>query len=139
MRATRILAGPSFAGDSLAGRSLVCVAYRIVDPASMTAGRGPHPAASPFDKRVDEELGVTAFEVYQVELPPWAETVCHNHIDDDVEDVYAFLRGGGWVVVDDEQVSVGPGQFVAVTAESARQVRAGEGGLVFIALCAAPH
>ena len=72
--------------------------YRIVDPASLTAGPGPHPAASPFDKRVSESLGVTAFEIYQVELPPKQETVRHNHIDDGVEDLYIFLNGTGWVI-----------------------------------------
>lgn len=84
----------------------------------MTAERGPHPAASPFDKRVSQKLGVSAFEVYQVELPPGAETVRHTHLADQVEDVYAFIRGEGWVVVDDEHVPVRPGQFVAVTVET---------------------
>lgn len=115
------------------------MAYQIVDPASITAGPGPHPAASPFDKRISEHLGVSAFEVYQVELPPGAETVRHDHLADQVEDVYAILRGEGWVLVDDEQVPVGPGHFVAVTVESARQVRASDTGLAFIALCAAPR
>lgn len=113
--------------------------YHIVDPTSIIAGRGPHPAASPFDKRISEQLGVSAFEVYQVELPPSAETVRHDHLDDRVEDVYAILRGAGWVIVDDESVAVCPGQFIAVTTESARQVRAGRVGLDFIALCAAPR
>lgn len=127
------------AGDSGSYRSLTRVAYQIVDSARMTAERGPHPAASPFDKRVSQKLGVSAFEVYQVELPPGAETVRHTHLADQVEDVYAFIRGEGWVVVDDEHVPVRPGQFVAVTVESARQVRAGDDGLAFIALCAPPR
>lgn len=115
------------------------VTYQIVDPSSITAGPGPHPAASPFDKRISEQLGVSAFEVYQVEPPPGAQTVRHDHLHDRVEDVYAILRGHGWVIVDDEPVPVEPGLFVAVTVESARQVRAGETGLEFIALCAAPR
>lgn len=120
-------------------RRLAAVAFQLVDPASLMAGPGPHPAASPFDKRVSEALGISAFEVYRVDLPPGAETVRHDHRDDQVEDVYAFLRGTGWVVVDGEQVPVKPGQFVAVTVESSRQVWAGEDGLDFIALCAAPR
>ncbi len=119
--------------------NLTCVTYQIVDPASITAGPGPHPAASPFDKRISEQLGVSAFEVYQVELPPGAQTVRHDHLDDRVEDVYAILRGEGWVIVDNELVPVSSGQFIAVTWESARQVRAGGTGLEFIALCAAPR
>lgn len=117
------------------GRRLADVSYRIVDPADLAAEQGPHPAASPFDKRISEQLGVTAFEVYQIELPPGAETVRHDHLDDQVEDVYAFLRGSGWVVVDDEQVPVAPGEFVAVTIQSSRYVRAGDEGLGFMALC----
>jgi uncharacterized cupin superfamily protein len=115
------------------------VAYKIVDPASLTAGPGPHPAASPFDNRVSDDLGISAFEVYQVELPPGAETVRHDHREDGVEDLYAILRGDGWVIVDDEQLPVRPGLFIAVTIESTRQVRAGNEGLAFIALCAAPR
>ena len=128
-----------WAGVRVPLNSLAVVTYQIVDPTSITAGRGPHPAASPFDKRISEQLGVSAFEVYQVELPPGAETVRHDHLDDRVEDVYAILRGEGWVIVDDESVAVCPGQFIAVTVESARQVRAGGTGLDFIALCAAPR
>ncbi|MDQ2726681.1 MAG: cupin [Actinomycetota bacterium] len=113
--------------------------YQIVDPASIAAGRGPHPAGSPFDKRVGEALGIRAFEMYQVELPPAAETVRHDHVEDKAEDVYAIVRGSGWVVVDREEVPVEPGQFIAVTVDSARQVRAGHEGLVFIAVCGTPR
>jgi mannose-6-phosphate isomerase-like protein (cupin superfamily) len=52
--------------------------------------------------------------------------------------VYAIVYGTGIVFVDDQEVPVRPGQFIAVTPDSARQVRAGDGGLVFIAICAAP-
>ena len=112
------------------------MSYTIVDAGSVPAGEGPHPATSRFDKRISGPLGVTAFEVYQVELPPHEQTVLHDHVDDQVEDSYAFLRGDGWLVVDDEVVPVGPGQFAAVSIGSRRQVRAGAQGLVLIAVCA---
>jgi mannose-6-phosphate isomerase-like protein (cupin superfamily) len=112
------------------------MSYKIVDAASLEAGPGPHPAASPFDKRVTEHLGVAAFEVYQVELPPNEQTVLHDHVNDQVEDTYAFVRGDGWLVVDDELVPVQSGQFAAVDINSRRQVRAGADGLVLIAVCA---
>jgi mannose-6-phosphate isomerase-like protein (cupin superfamily) len=115
------------------------VSYTVVTANAVAAGPGPHPAASPFDKRISKRLGVTAFEVYQVELPAHAETVLHDHLADDVEDMYAVVGGTGWVVVDDEQLPVGPGYFVAVTVESRRQVRAGDRGLHFIAVCAPRH
>jgi hypothetical protein len=42
-------------------------------------------------------------------------------------------------VVDDQEVRVIPGDFTAVTPDATRFVRAGEDGLVFIALCASLH
>ncbi|RPA12495.1 cupin [Gordonia sp. OPL2] len=107
----------------------------IVDAASIQAGYGPHPAASPYDKRISETLGITAFEVYQVELPPGAQTVPHDHLDDNNDDVYAVIAGSGWVVVDDDAVPIWLGQFVSVEVGSSRYLRAGENGLTVIAVC----
>jgi uncharacterized cupin superfamily protein len=111
------------------------VAYRIVDPVALPAERGPHPAASPFDKRVTEHLGLSAFEAYFVALPPGESTVRHDHLDDRVEDLYVIVRGSGELLVDDERVPVGPHQFVAVTLESSRQLLAGTEGLDVVAIC----
>ena len=107
----------------------------MVDAAALPAAPGPHPAASPFDKGVGAALGVLGFGVYQVELPPDAQTVPHDHADDRAEDVYAAIRGSGVVVVDGEEVPISPGRFIAVTPESTRHVRAGYDGLAFIAIC----
>jgi quercetin dioxygenase-like cupin family protein len=115
---------------------VVGMGYRVVDPASIPLGPGPHPAASPFDKRISEALDVRAFEIYQVALPPGESTVRHDHRHDRVEDVYAFTSGSGWVSVDDERIPVRAGQYLAVTLDAARQVSAGENGLVFTAICA---
>jgi uncharacterized cupin superfamily protein len=112
--------------------------YTRVDAAEIEPAPGPHPAASPYDKGVGQALGVRAFGIYQVELPAGAETVRHDHADDGAEDVYAVVRGTGTVIVDGHDVPVGPGQFIAVTPESARHVRAGDSGLILIAVCAAP-
>lgn len=107
----------------------------MIDIQSVEASAGDHPAGSPYDKRVSDELRTSAFAVYQVDLPPGAETVPHDHVVDRVEDVYAVLAGGGWVVVDGEAVPVQPGQYVSVTMESSRLLRAGEDGLTVIAVC----
>ena len=114
------------------------MSHAIVDAASLTAARGPHPAASPYDKGVGAALGIRAFGAYQVELPAGAETVRHDHGDDGAEDMYAVIRGNGVVIVDGEEIDVGPGRFVAVSPQSLRHVRAGSEGLVFIAVCATP-
>jgi uncharacterized cupin superfamily protein len=113
------------------------MAHRRVRATEIEAAPGPHPAASRFDKGVGEALGLTAFGLYQIELPSGEATVAHDHRDDRAEDAYAILRGSGVVIVDGEEMPVVPGDFVAVTPESTRQVRAGEDGLVLIAVCAA--
>jgi uncharacterized cupin superfamily protein len=109
--------------------------YRVLDAAELAAAPGPHPAASAYDKGVGAALGVQRFGIYQVELPPGAETVAHDHAEDGAEDVYAVIRGSGSVLVDDVEIPVRPGMFVAVEHASTRLVRAGPDGLVFIAVC----
>jgi uncharacterized cupin superfamily protein len=110
--------------------------YIKLDAADVASQAGPHPAASAYDKGVGEALGVRAFGLYQVELPPWRETVAHDHSTDGVEDVYAVLRGTGTAVVDGEEVPLVPVEFIAFQPEAVRQVRAGASGRVFIAVCA---
>lgn len=115
---------------------MTAMPYTVVDASAIPAGHGPHPAASPYDRRISDALGVTAFEVYQVELPPGAETVPHDHIDDRNDDVYAIIAGHGWLVIDDEPTPIKPGQFVSVDLHHTRHLRAGPHGLTVIAVCA---
>lgn len=110
--------------------------YAKVDAAQIQPAPGPHPAGSPYDKNVGRALGVRAFGIYQIELPPGAETVRHNHADDGAEDVYGVLHGTGTVIVDAQDVPIGPGQFIAVTPDADRHIRAGDSGLILIAVCA---
>ena len=112
------------------------MSFRIVDVAEVPLGPGPHPAASPYDKKVSEPLGLTHFELYQVVLPPGASTVLHDHVADAVEDAYVVVNGSGWLVVDDQEVALHVGHCVAVTQESVRAVRAGQDGCTLIAICA---
>jgi mannose-6-phosphate isomerase-like protein (cupin superfamily) len=62
----------------------------------------------------------------------------HVHREDRAEVVYAAIHGTGTVIVIGEAVPLGPGRFIAVTPDWARHVRAGDDGLVFIAVCAPP-
>jgi uncharacterized cupin superfamily protein len=112
------------------------MSYSIAHVDDVPAERGPHPAASSFDRRVSAQLGLDNFGLYQVELPPGASTEPHDHVQDEVEDAYAVIRGDGWVVVDGQEVPIGVGQFVGVTKESKRFIRAGKRGCVLIAVCA---
>ena len=110
--------------------------YHVVSATEVPIGRGPHPAASPFDRRISDHLGITAFEIYQVELPANGLTVSHDHIDDQTEDVYAVISGTGWLVVGPDRVPVSPGQFMAVSLDLPRHLEAGPEGLMVIAVCA---
>jgi quercetin dioxygenase-like cupin family protein len=112
------------------------MSFCLRNASQIETGPGSHSAASEFDKCVGDELGIQTFGLYQVELPAGAATVRHDHRDDGAEDAYAVLHGSGVVVVDDQEVSVGPGDFIAVTPNSTRYVRADENGLIFIAMCA---
>ena len=126
---------PQPRGERCLRRSLTTCRIGSSTPSTSTQSRVLTPAASPFDKRLTELLGLEAFEIYQVELPPGAESVDHNHVDDGVDDLYIIIRGSGWVVVDDDPDPVTPGDFVAVTNDSQRFLRAGDHGLVFVAVC----
>lgn len=44
------------------------MAFRLRNASEVALGPGPHPAVSEFDKCVGDELGITAFGLYQVGL-----------------------------------------------------------------------
>ena len=46
-----------------------------------------------------------------------------------------MIRGEGWIIVDGVETVLRPGQFVFITPDSTRHVRAGEAGLGYIAVC----
>lgn len=110
-----------------ADRREKALAFKIVDPVLE--------GATGEEGKLRDALGVSAFGIYQVELLPGDETVAHDHVSDRAEDVYAIIRGGGWVRVDGEEAPVRPGQFVFITPDVTRQVRAGGDGLTYIAVC----
>jgi uncharacterized cupin superfamily protein len=112
---------------------------KVIHVSSLPAAPGPHPAASQYDKGIGRRLGLQTFDVYQVELPPGAHSVEHNHSDDGAEDMYAVIQGEGQVVVDGQDMPVQTGTFVAVTADSSRYIQAGDAGLVYIAVCTVPR
>jgi uncharacterized cupin superfamily protein len=112
------------------------MSFAIVRSADVPAGRGPHPAASSYDRHLSAHLGIENFGLYEVDLPPDACTVPHDHLADGVEDAYVIVRGSGWLVVDGDETPLSAGQVVAVTKESQRFVRAGADGCTMIAVCA---
>ena len=89
-------------------------------------------------KPIRPALGVTAFGVNQLELPPTAEGPEHDHTGDGQEEVYVILRGGGTIRVDGEEHELRPGHYVFLSPDARRQMVAGPEGLVWAGIGSQP-
>jgi hypothetical protein len=87
------------------------MAYRMVDVATVSQAPGPHPAANAYDKGAGRRSAYRHLAWIKFELPPRAETIRHDHVDDGAEDAYAVIGDEGIVFVGGESVPVKPGQF----------------------------
>jgi mannose-6-phosphate isomerase-like protein (cupin superfamily) len=80
--------------------------------------------------KVRAELGVSAFGMQIIQLPPdYADYPEHDHSDSAQEEVFAVLSGSGWMDVEGERVELDPETLVRVGAETKRKVYAGPQGL----------
>ena len=80
--------------------------------------------------KVRAELGVTAFGMQIIQLPPdYADYPEHDHSDSAQEEVFAVLAGSGWMDVEGERVELDAETLVRVGAETKRKVYAGPQGL----------
>jgi mannose-6-phosphate isomerase-like protein (cupin superfamily) len=80
--------------------------------------------------KVRAELGVTAFGMQVIQLPPdFADYPEHDHAETAQEEVFAVLSGSGWMDVEGERVELDPETLVRVGAETKRKVYAGPQGL----------
>ena len=107
--------------------------YEIVDAADV------EPTYGGVFRQIRQRLGVQAFGVNQVDLPPHAEGRRHDHADSGQEEVYLVLAGDGVMVVDGEEVELRPGRYVFVAAASVRQPVAGPAGLSWVVVGAPPQ
>ena len=79
-------------------------------------------ADGPGFRKVRRELGVTAFGVNAIELPPGYETGRHYH--DEQQELYFVHRGRIEMTFNDESVHVlGPGGLARVDPETVRKVK----------------
>jgi mannose-6-phosphate isomerase-like protein (cupin superfamily) len=80
--------------------------------------------------KVRAELGVTAFGMQVIQLPPdFADYPEHDHAESGQEEVFAVLSGSGWMDVEGERVELDPETLVRVGAETKRKVFSGPQGL----------
>ena len=103
------------------------MAYSYVDVDTLE-GEGPGGAV----RKVRRELGAKAFGFNYFTLPPRADGLEHDHGEQNQEEVYFVVRGGGVMRIDGDEVELKPGRFVRVDHASRRMPVAGDDGLEFV-------
>jgi mannose-6-phosphate isomerase-like protein (cupin superfamily) len=85
-------------------------------------------------RRVRTALGVTAFGINELRLPPGASGSLHDESATGQEEVYYVLEGSGTMAVDGEEVELRPGRYVFVAPGTPRQLTAGDDGLTWLCI-----
>jgi quercetin dioxygenase-like cupin family protein len=83
---------------------------------------------------VRRELGVEAFGINWIDLPPGAEGLEHDESDSHQEEVNVVVRGSGVYRVDGEDIPVQVGTFVRFDPETTRVPIAGPDGMTLVAV-----
>jgi hypothetical protein len=85
------------------------------------------------------ELGVTAFGMQVIRLPPdFSDYPEHDHADSGQEEVFLPIGGSGWIEVDGERLDLDCDTFVRVGPAARRKIYSGPEGLRMLALGGAP-
>ena len=93
-------------------------------------GAGPGGAV----RFVRRQLGVEAFGINWVELPPDTEGREHDETDTGQEEVNVVVRGSGVYRIDGDDVPVREGDFLRFDPETRRCPIAGSSGLTILAV-----
>jgi mannose-6-phosphate isomerase-like protein (cupin superfamily) len=89
--------------------------------------------------KVRAELGVTAFGMQVIQLPPdFADYPEHDHGDSGQEEVFVALSGSGWIDIEGERVELDSETVVRVGPDVRRKVYAGPQGLRVLAIGGCP-
>jgi quercetin dioxygenase-like cupin family protein len=89
-------------------------------------------------KPLMQPLGVSAFGINEIELPPNAPGPEHDHAKDGQEEVYVVVRGGGSIKVDGSSSPLKVGQYVFLPPNARRQMMAGPDGLAWVGVGCQP-
>lgn len=89
--------------------------------------------------KVRRALGVTAFGINEVRMPPGFAGVEHDESETGHEEVYLVLVGGGTATVDGTPVVLTEGDYLRVDPGSTRLLVAGDEGLTFLVVGARPQ
>jgi uncharacterized cupin superfamily protein len=82
-----------------------------------------------FAKLVRTGLGITAFGVQVMDLPPDYTTAAHDESDTGQQELYVALRGAGAVVTGETRIPLDPEHLVRVDAGVDRVLTSGPSGL----------
>jgi mannose-6-phosphate isomerase-like protein (cupin superfamily) len=85
------------------------------------------------------ELGVTAFGMQVIQLPPGFENYPeHDHAETGQEEVFVTLSGSGWMDIEGDRVEMEPQTLIRVAPATRRKVLAGPDGLRMLAIGGCP-
>lgn len=93
-----------------------------------------------FMRMVRDGLGLTAFGVNIMNLPPDYTTRSHDESSSGQEELYVCLDGAGWVVLDDsgERLTLDADHLAAVGPGTARSLSSGPEGLRVLCVGSTP-
>jgi mannose-6-phosphate isomerase-like protein (cupin superfamily) len=79
-------------------------------------------------KRARAELGVSAFGMNVIDMPPGITDAYpeHDHAEDGMEEVYVALRGSAELDIEGEKIRLEPDTMVRVASGTMRTVRTGD-------------
>jgi mannose-6-phosphate isomerase-like protein (cupin superfamily) len=90
-------------------------------------------------KKARAELGVTAFGMQVIDMPPnYPDYPEHDHAEGNQEEVFAVLRGSGEMDVEGERIELTPEVLIRVGAAAKRKIYPGPEGLRLLALGGTP-
>src|SRR5579884_1862961 len=89
--------------------------------------------------KVRAELGLSAFGVQVIQLPPGNEAYPeHDHAETGQEELYVVIGGSGWLDIEGERVDLDAETLVRVGADVKRKAHAGPEGLRMLVVGGTP-
>jgi mannose-6-phosphate isomerase-like protein (cupin superfamily) len=90
-------------------------------------------------KRARAELGVEAFGMQVLDMPPNLDAYPeHDHGEDGQEEVYFVLRGGGEIEIEGERIPLDPETAISIKSGTRRTLWPGPEGMRVIAIGGKP-
>jgi mannose-6-phosphate isomerase-like protein (cupin superfamily) len=90
-------------------------------------------------KRARAELGVEAFGLQVIDMPPNFDGYPeHDHAEDGQEEVFMALHGGGEIEIEGERFPLDPEHMVRVSSGTKRKVWPGEEGIRMVIVGGVP-